>query len=40
MLLEPKSKLVMIDDSGTDCERARPYGEGLFGALGKAMFRC
>lgn len=35
MLLEPKSKLVMIGDSITDCERARPYGEGLFGAIGK-----
>jgi lysophospholipase L1-like esterase len=29
------SKLVMIGDSITDCERARPIGEGLFGALGK-----
>ena len=35
MLMEPKSKLVMIGDSITDCERARPYGEGLFGAIGK-----
>lgn len=35
MLLEPKSKLVMIGDSITDCERAKPVGEGLFGALGK-----
>lgn len=35
MLLEPKSKLVMIGDSITDCDRARPYGEGLFGAIGK-----
>ncbi|TYP76589.1 SGNH/GDSL hydrolase family protein [Paenibacillus methanolicus] len=35
MRLAPKSKLVMIGDSITDCERARPYGEGLFGAIGK-----
>lgn len=35
MLLEPNSKLIMIGDSITDCERARPYGEGLFGAIGK-----
>lgn len=35
MLLGPKSKLVMIGDSITDCERARPRGEGLFGAIGK-----
>jgi lysophospholipase L1-like esterase len=35
MLLEAKSKLVMIGDSITDCERARPVGEGLFGAIGK-----
>ncbi|WP_397354858.1 SGNH/GDSL hydrolase family protein [Paenibacillus sp. N3.4] len=25
----------MIGDSVTDCERARPIGEGLFGAIGK-----
>ncbi|MHA6483484.1 SGNH/GDSL hydrolase family protein [Paenibacillus sp. strain BS8-2] len=35
MLLGPKSKLIMIGDSITDCERARPIGEGLFGATGK-----
>jgi len=28
-------KLVMIGDSITDCERKRPYGEGLFGGIGK-----
>ena len=33
--IQPNSKLVMIGDSITDCERARPVGEGLFGALGK-----
>jgi lysophospholipase L1-like esterase len=32
--LAPASKLVMIGDSITDCERARPSGEGLFAALG------
>ena len=33
--IQPASKLVMIGDSITDCERNRPIGEGLFGALGK-----
>ncbi|MEO7910113.1 MAG: GDSL family lipase [Roseiflexaceae bacterium] len=33
--IQPNNKLVMIGDSITDCERARPIGEGLFGALGK-----
>ena len=35
MLLKPHSKLLFIGDSVTDCERARPVGEGLFGATGK-----
>lgn len=35
MKLEKNNKLVMIGDSVTDCERSRPIGEGLFGALGK-----
>ena len=35
MLIKPASRLVMIGDSVTDCERARPVGEGLFGAIGK-----
>jgi lysophospholipase L1-like esterase len=35
LLIEPRSKLLMIGDSVTDCERARPIGEGLFGAIGK-----
>lgn len=34
MLIEKNSKLVMIGDSITDCDRARPVGEGLFGAIG------
>jgi len=34
MLLEKNAKLVMIGDSVTDCGRARPVGEGLFGAIG------
>lgn len=34
MLLKPNQKLVMIGDSVTDCGRARPVGEGLFGAVG------
>src|SRR3954452_17883523 len=33
--IQPNSKLLMIGDSITDCERARPVGEGLFAALGK-----
>jgi len=32
--LAPGDKLVMIGDSVTDCGRAQPVGEGLFGALG------
>ncbi len=35
MLIQARQKLVMIGDSITDCERARPVGEGLFGAIGK-----
>lgn len=35
MLLEKGDKLLFIGDSITDCERKRPEGEGLFGALGK-----
>lgn len=35
LCLESGTKLVMIGDSITDCERARPIGEGLFNALGK-----
>ncbi|MFD0589396.1 SGNH/GDSL hydrolase family protein [Paenibacillus sp. GCM10027627] len=34
MLLAKGDKIVMIGDSITDCERARPVGEGLFGAIG------
>jgi lysophospholipase L1-like esterase len=33
--IQPNSKLVMIGDSITDCERARPVGEGRLEALGK-----
>lgn len=36
MKFTPHSKLVFIGDSITDCERARPVGEGLFGAVGKS----
>ena len=36
MLIEKNSKLVMIGDSVTDFERARPVGEGLFGGIGKS----
>lgn len=34
MLLEKNDKLIFIGDSVTDCERAKPEGEGLFQALG------
>jgi 2-hydroxy-3-keto-5-methylthiopentenyl-1-phosphate phosphatase len=34
MILEPSQKLLFIGDSVTDCERAKPEGEGLFAALG------
>lgn len=34
MLIETGSKLIMTGDSVTDCDRARPVGEGLFGAIG------
>ena len=35
MLISKNSKLLLIGDSITDYERARPVGEGLFGAIGK-----
>lgn len=35
MKLTKGQKLIFIGDSITDCERNRPAGEGLFGALGK-----
>lgn len=35
MILEKDQKLLFIGDSITDCERVKPEGEGLFGALGK-----
>lgn len=35
MIIQPNNKLLMIGDSITDCDRARPIGEGLFDALGK-----
>lgn len=37
--ISPNSKLLMIGDSVTDCERARPVGEGLFNALGNGYVR-
>lgn len=40
MKIAPGSKLVMIGDSITDTERARPVGEGLFGAIGKGYVSC
>lgn len=35
MLIGDNSKLIMIGDSVTDCDRGKPIGEGLFGAIGK-----
>jgi lysophospholipase L1-like esterase len=34
MKIAPRSKLLFIGDSITDCNRTKPVGEGLFGALG------
>lgn len=34
MELQAQQKLLFIGDSITDCDRAKPEGEGLFGALG------
>ncbi|MFC4401813.1 SGNH/GDSL hydrolase family protein [Gracilibacillus xinjiangensis] len=34
MLLKQGRKLLFIGDSVTDCDRAKPHGEGLFQALG------
>ncbi|MFP3153491.1 SGNH/GDSL hydrolase family protein [Lachnospiraceae bacterium ZAX-1] len=34
LVIGKESKWVMIGDSITDCERARPYGEGLFAGIG------
>ena len=34
MIIQPDSKLILIGDSITDCDRARPIGEGSLGALG------
>ncbi|MDF2632561.1 MAG: family lipase [Caproiciproducens sp.] len=36
MLIENNSKLVVIGDSISDFERARPVGEGLFESIGKS----
>lgn len=35
MLLQQGQKVLFIGDSITDCDRAKPAGEGLFGALGR-----
>lgn len=35
LMIKPSQKLLMVGDSVTDCDRARPIGEGLFGAVGK-----
>jgi lysophospholipase L1-like esterase len=34
MLFEPNNKIVIMGDSITDCGRAQPVGEGLFGPYG------
>ena len=36
LLFQPGSKIVCIGDSITDFDRARPYGEGLNGGIGKS----
>lgn len=35
LLFAPRSRLVMIGDSVTDCNRSRPVGEGLFDGIGR-----
>ncbi|WP_166244865.1 SGNH/GDSL hydrolase family protein [Paenibacillus turpanensis] len=35
MIFDHRDKLLMIGDSITDCERKRPYGEGIHGGVGK-----
>ena len=35
LAIKPGQKLLMIGDSVTDCDRAKPIGEGFFGAVGK-----
>lgn len=37
MKIETGQKLLFIGDSITDCDRAKPEGEGLFGALGNGF---
>lgn len=39
MIFPANSKIVMIGDSITDANRARPCGEGLFDALGQGFVR-
>lgn len=34
MVIEPGSKIVIMGDSITDCDRTQPVGEGLFGPYG------
>ena len=36
LLFQPGSKIVCIGDSITDFDRARPYGEGLNGGIGRS----
>lgn len=36
LMIDSGCKWVMIGDSISDCERARPYGEGLFEGIGKS----
>lgn len=36
LMLETGSKWIMVGDSISDCDRARPYGEGLFEGIGRS----
>lgn len=40
MILEKHDKLLFMGDSITDCERARPVGEGLWAGVGNGYVRC
>lgn len=40
MILEKYDKLLFMGDSITDCERARPIGEGLWAGVGNGYVRC
>lgn len=40
MIFEKYDKILFMGDSITDCERARPVGEGLWAGVGNGYVRC